>query len=117
MGIILKSSQQTQIERAIRSGLKKINNEIEYEALLVGLTLANELKIRTLIVKSDSQVIVNQFDENFRTKEGRFEVYLKLAKDLAVHFDSIKVEHIPIEENRHVDALENLKSSFGVPSA
>lgn len=59
LGIVLISPQQTQIKRAIRSGLKAANNEAEYEALLAEHTLANELRIRNLILKSNFQLIIN----------------------------------------------------------
>lgn len=59
LGIVLTSPQGTQIERPIRCGFKTTNNEAEYEQFLAGLTLAKELKIKTFVVKSDSQLIVN----------------------------------------------------------
>lgn len=49
--------------------------------MLAGLALANKLWVKNLIVKCDSQLIVNQIDGNFLTKEGRLEAYLKLAKE------------------------------------
>ena len=36
------------------------NNEVDYEALIVGLKLAKELKVNNLKVYSDSQLVVNQ---------------------------------------------------------
>lgn len=53
---------------------------MECEASLAGLELTNELGIKNLIVKSDFQLIVNQFNGNLQKKEGRLKAYLKLAK-------------------------------------
>lgn len=89
LGRVLISFQQTQIERAIRCGFKATNNEVEYRALIARLALENELRIKNLIVKSDSQLIINQFDGNFQTKEDRLEAYLKSTKDLALCFTNL----------------------------
>lgn len=42
----------------LRLGLKASNNNVEYEALLVGLRLAKVVRVRHLYIFSDSQLVV-----------------------------------------------------------
>ena len=43
----------------IKCGFRATNNEVKYEALIFGLSLAKELGIRKLDVHLDSQLVVN----------------------------------------------------------
>lgn len=45
---------------------KTTNNEVKYEALVMGLTTEKELKIKYLDVSWDSLLIVNQVNHNFQ---------------------------------------------------
>ncbi|XP_059635424.1 uncharacterized protein LOC132277602 [Cornus florida] len=58
IGIKLHTPEGTTLSQAIRLEFNATNNEAEYEALLAGLKLAKELKIKNLIAYSDSQLIV-----------------------------------------------------------
>lgn len=55
-------SESNVIVRVVHCEFKTTNNEIEYEALITGLTLAKELGVKLLQINSDSQLIVNQVD-------------------------------------------------------
>ena len=41
----------------------------EYEALIAGMKLARKLEVTRLITHSDSQLIVQQFHEQYKTRE------------------------------------------------
>ena len=58
LGIVLKSTQGDMIVRSICYYFKATNNEAEYEALIVGMILAHDLKDNNLHVFSDSLLIV-----------------------------------------------------------
>lgn len=47
------------VERVVRCDFKTMNNEAEYAALIAGLSLVKDLGVKSLMVKSDSQLIVN----------------------------------------------------------
>ena len=47
------------------------NNEAEYEALLIGLSLARVLETKTLIVQANSQLIIGQVKRDYEVKEER----------------------------------------------
>ena len=50
---------------ALRFGFKASNNEAEYEALIAGLELAKEMKVESLDIFSDSQLVVCQINEEY----------------------------------------------------
>jgi len=48
------------VEHALKFEFKTSNNQAEYEAIIVGLYLANELEVTKLICKTDSRLVVGQ---------------------------------------------------------
>ena len=65
------------------------NNEAEYEALLIGLSLAKALGERNLIVQANSQLIIGQVKGDYEAKEERVQKYLKIVQRLSQHFNSL----------------------------
>ncbi|GKV02696.1 hypothetical protein SLEP1_g15094 [Rubroshorea leprosula] len=61
-GALLIGPEGYRSEHALKFNFDATNNMAEYEALLLGLHLALELKIRTIQVYSDSQLVVNQIN-------------------------------------------------------
>ncbi|XP_059668730.1 uncharacterized protein LOC132313803 [Cornus florida] len=58
-----RTPEGTALSQALRLEFAATNNEAEYEALLTGIKLAKELKVRNLNVFSDSQLIIRQVRE------------------------------------------------------
>ena len=59
LGMVLISPDGDVLERSISYGFKATNNEVEYEAMIAGLSLAKEIGVQTLTVCSDSQLVIN----------------------------------------------------------
>lgn len=59
-GMVFITLEGTIIEIAMTLGFAASNNEAEYEALLLGLRTAKDLKIKRLTVHYDSQLAANQ---------------------------------------------------------
>lgn len=53
-GIILESPKGYKLNCIVKFGFKASNNAAEYKALLAGLRLAKEMRVRRLLVSSDS---------------------------------------------------------------
>ena len=92
----------------MRFGFQASNNEAKYEALLVGLILAKELKVCHMRVYSDAQLVVYQVNETYRAKEENMVAYLKKAKDLIRSFPSFTIEVILRSKNSYADTLVKL---------
>ena len=98
----------------LRFNFKESNNEAEYEAVVVGLGLAQELGVEDIEVLSDSMLIVNQVTGEFQVKEERIAKYLGKVKTLLNKFKSHLVTRTPRSENNEADALARLASRNGL---
>jgi len=57
-GVVLERHGNLVIEQALKFDFKESNNQVEYEAIIVGLNLAINLDVKKLVCKSDSQLVV-----------------------------------------------------------
>ncbi|KAM2935054.1 hypothetical protein COP2_032800 [Malus domestica] len=85
-GLVLMTPNKVAIEYAIRFKFKALNNEAEYEALLVALRLAKYLRVKQIDIFSDSQLVVNQVTNNFDAKDSSMAAYMAQTQLLLKHF-------------------------------
>jgi hypothetical protein len=80
-GAVLTSLSRDKLFYAIQLCFKpkhKVSNNIaEYEGLLVGLRAANALGIKRLVVKGDSQLVVNFSNKSYTPKDEHMAAYLE----------------------------------------
>ncbi|XP_038973343.1 uncharacterized protein LOC120105176 [Phoenix dactylifera] len=84
--------------------------DAEYEALVAGLKLAKELRVKDLRAFSDSQLVVNQILGDFEAKEPTMQEYLRKVRDLTSTLNSFHIQHIARTENLRADQLSKLAS-------
>ena len=60
MGLVLISSERIIIEKSLRLGFSATNNEVEYEALLVRMTMAKKMGGKVVEIFLDSRLVVGQ---------------------------------------------------------
>ena len=65
-GLILVSPERHRMHCALRFGFKASNNKVEYEALIVALKLPREMKVESLEIYSDSQLVVCQVTDEYQ---------------------------------------------------
>ena len=87
------------------------NNEAEYEALLMGITMVQRMGGKSVQVFSDSRLVVGQVKGEFEAKDERMQGYLSQVKCLQSKFDSFDLLHIPRNGNAHADSLAILATS------
>ncbi|KAK3032342.1 hypothetical protein RJ639_035393 [Escallonia herrerae] len=110
-GLILISPEGFTIEYALLFGFRASNNEAEYEALLVGIRLAHALKVDSLSVHGDSQLVVNHVLGDYEARDERMAQYLNLVKTSAVKFQNFTICQIPHDQNTQADTLSRLASA------
>jgi ribonuclease HI len=86
---------------------KATNNVAEYQGLLRGLDEAAKLKIGSLEIRSDSELLVRQMNGQYKIKAPNLKPLWKRAKDAAAGFQSVSFMHVPREENNAADGLAN----------
>ncbi|XP_019259242.1 PREDICTED: uncharacterized protein LOC109237390 [Nicotiana attenuata] len=87
------------------------NNEAEYEAVIVGLKLALKYGARRVILRCDSQLVVNQVTGNFQIKEQRLQKYQTKIHKLLQEFDECRFDQIPQAQNIEADDLAKLAAA------
>jgi len=88
-----------------------MNNEAEYEAILMGMRIAKALGVRNLKLNSDSKLVVGKITNEYEAKEDRMKRYLTLTNQLVSNFDDVKITQVPREENSEADEVARLASS------
>jgi ribonuclease HI len=83
------------------------NNVAEYRALLAALEWARRHGQRTLHVRSDSQLLVQQMLGNYRVKNPGLQPLHARARMLAHELGTVTFEHVRREKNTHADRLAN----------
>ncbi|XP_050916480.1 uncharacterized protein LOC127131610 [Lathyrus oleraceus] len=84
----------------------------EYEAYILGLEEAIELKIKALEVFGDSALVIQQIIGDWEIRHANLIPYRDYVLKLLPKFDKITFSHIPREENQMENALGTLASMY-----
>ena len=84
------------------------NNVAEYTAVIRGLEEAQKLGVRDVLLRSDSQLLINQLTGRYRVKASHLQPLHRRVLELIKRFDRVELEHVPRERNAAADALANL---------
>ncbi|XP_052732453.1 uncharacterized protein LOC128196247 [Vigna angularis] len=112
-GIVLEGPNSISVDQAVIFKFHVSNNQVEYEALIVGLTLAKELGITNLECRMDSQIVVGHLKGTFQVKDNQLLRYFHQATHLFKSFPTIDIAYIPREQNSRADLLSKLAHSRG----
>lgn len=86
------------------------NNVAEYTALAKALEwlAANNLASEKVAVKSDSQLVVNQLQGNYKIKAKRIVPLFRQVALLKNKFSDLEISWVPREQNKEADRLTNI---------
>ena len=108
MGLVVISSDKIIIEKSLRLGFSTTNNEVEYEALLVGMTMVQKIGEKTVEIFSDSRLVVGQVKGKLEARDVRMQGYLNQVRHLQSGFESFNLLQISRSGNTHVDSLATI---------
>ncbi|XP_059654543.1 uncharacterized protein LOC132301292 [Cornus florida] len=89
VGIIISTPEGTKLQQSICLNFPATNNEAEYEALLAGLRLANQLQVTG----------------KYQPKEKRMKAHKEAVESATRGFDQIEFYQVPRDENAEIDQL------------
>ncbi|KAK4842434.1 hypothetical protein QYF36_021650 [Acer negundo] len=112
-GIILTDPEGIESSHCFRFEFNATNNEVEYEALLVGMKVAKELSANFFFVRSDSQLVINQVSGQYQAMGENMVAYLEKVQEAMTSFKGVKMDQIPRDENRRADVLAKIVSTGG----
>ncbi|PON60684.1 Ribonuclease H [Parasponia andersonii] len=75
-GLMLISPEGHNIHCALRFGFPASNNKAEYEALIAGLKLVQEMRVGMIKVYNDSKLVVCQVIGDYQARGGKMLAYL-----------------------------------------
>ena len=84
------------------------NNVAEYRGLLAALQWAVDHGVKTLAVKGDSQLLIQQMLGNYRVKNAGLIPLYHRARLLVMQIGDVRFEHIRREKNKDADRLSNV---------
>ncbi|XP_075483781.1 uncharacterized protein LOC142523932 [Primulina tabacum] len=110
VGVLLESPQGDKLMYSIKFQFPASNNEAEYEALVAGIKLAMSAGARSMVVHSDSQLVVNQLNGTYEAKKEKMNQYVTRVNKLLALLESYEIKQVPRENNEVADRLAKIAS-------
>ena len=111
VGLVLVSPEKLTIEKSLRLGFSATNYEVEYKALLEGISMIQKMGEKAIKMFSGSRLVIGQVGGELEARDERMQGYLTQVRFLQSKFESFSLHHIPRSGNTHVDSLAMLASS------
>lgn len=108
IGAVITSPTDFHLPFTTRLCFKCTNNMAEYEACILGIEAAIDLRVKILEVYGDSTLVIYQIKGDWETHHPNLIPYREHVMKLIPYFDEINFHHIPREENQLVGALATL---------
>jgi len=115
VGVVLVSPQNYVIPRAFTLAEPCYNNVTEYNALLIGMQVTEDIGVKYLEAYGDSKLIVNKVRE-YEVQYEDLVPYHNAAINMAEKFKSFYINHVSRQQNAHADALASLAASLALPA-
>ena len=107
IGVIIKNGAGLIIEKISQRLGVTTNNQAEYQAIIIGLGKAIELGAKNTVVKSDSELVVEQINGRYKIKNTALRSLYQKVVQLTGSLESFSISYIPREQNAAADALAN----------
>jgi ribonuclease HI len=114
-GVVFISPSKETTHLSFKLDFKVTNNIAEYEAFLLGLNVAKEMKIKRLQAYGDVDLIIQQVNKSFQAKHVRLKAYRDEVLNLIDAFTEFKISYIPRAMNQLADSLVVSASTFIPP--
>ncbi|GKC92675.1 reverse transcriptase domain-containing protein [Tanacetum coccineum] len=110
VGVILTYPEGMEFTYALRIRFDATNNEAEYEALIAGQRIAEQMGVKNLQANVDSRLVANQVNGTYVAKEADMIRYLEKVKTLTSSFMAFSIRQVPRRENKKADVLIKIAS-------
>ena len=110
LGVVLSCKDGDTMPLSFKLGFSYSSNAAEYEAYLIGLTIALSIGEKHMRILGDSNLVVSQVKGDFALREQSLVAYKAWAQRLEQEFQTFSVEYTQRSENKFTDALATLGS-------
>lgn len=107
IGVIF-SSEDVTLKNISKYIGRQTNNFAEYTALVFALQEALIMKVGSIKIFSDSELLCKQLNGEYRVKSANIKSLFEQAVNLLKGFKDYNITHIPREQNRGADKLARL---------
>jgi ribonuclease HI len=107
VGVVIKDEKGATILNVSSSIGRATNNQAEYSALIVALQEARKLGAEQVYINTDSQLMSEQINGNYRVRNTHIRPLFEKAMQLLTAFQYYSIDHIPRYLNSEADALAN----------
>jgi ribonuclease HI len=108
-GAIVVATDGTVLSEIAEGLGETTNNVAEYTAAIRGLEEAARLQAARVLLRSDSQLLINQLNGRYRVKTAHLVPLHRRVRELVGSFaGGVTFEHVPRERNVEADRLANL---------
>jgi len=113
IGVICKDENENIVFKISKYIGKATNNEAEYIALIEALKEAKKRNFKNFKIYSDSKLIVNQVNDNYKLRNRNLAKYYKEAKSLMSELEGVELIYILREKNKEADILASNSAMLG----
>ena len=107
-GAVLLDSRHRIVEKKHRYLGEETNNVAEYQALMLGLSMALQHGVKSLAIYLDSELVVKQVQGEYRVKDENLKGLFRQVCSLLQRIDKYTIQHIERALNKEADQLANL---------
>jgi len=83
---------------------------------LIRIQIADEIGVKNLKTYIDSKLIVNQVRGDYKVRHKELVPYHNTNIHMVERFRSFQIDHVPRQQNAHVDALASFAASLALPA-
>jgi ribonuclease HI len=114
VGIVIISPSGAVFEALSRLDHECTNNQIECEALLFGLQILHDMRVKHVEAYGDSLLVVQQVSKVCQCLNGSLNAYLYKCLYIISCMDEFVIYHVPREENPKANTLAQQASGYNV---
>ncbi|XP_075633834.1 uncharacterized protein LOC142606354 [Castanea sativa] len=86
VGLVIIFPEKIVIEKSLRMGFSAIYNEVEYEALLIGMNMVQKMGGKNVEMFLSSRLTVGQVEQELEARDSRMQEYLSQGLDIVGPF-------------------------------
>ena len=109
-GIVIISPKGIKTTLSFNLAFKCPNNQVEYEALVIGLEILMELGAQEVHIIGDSQLVLQQITGEYKCNNLLMAPYSTASTQLLDSFHSVDFEYVPRESNWEMNELAQVAS-------
>ncbi|XP_059635626.1 uncharacterized protein LOC132277797 [Cornus florida] len=114
--IVIISPSGNQILFSFFLDFRCSNNQVKYEALIIGLEILLKMAVKDVHIVGDSSLVINQILEDFRCLNWQLRPFHSLATQLVNQFHNVTLEYRPRAMNKVANDLAQTASGIRVSS-